>query len=212
MTALPEHRRRYPTFSLRTFFVTLTACAVWLGIIVHQAREQREAVKAIETLDASVSYDWGFTDPRRPSGPDWLRRIVGDDYFQTATVVSIWTPEPVTHSDVMRLVPHLQRLRSLRLVNILWPVREETLRELNAALPSCKVVVWSDRDIPEEIVIGRPSYRPLSPLSSPSCTISTGGLTGQAVWEQMWRRSRPQAETEGVPTPFSRYSPPSRPR
>lgn len=34
---------RYLTFSLRTLFLALTALAVWLGIVVNRAREQRES-------------------------------------------------------------------------------------------------------------------------------------------------------------------------
>jgi hypothetical protein len=43
-------RRRYLTFSLRTLFVLTTAFAIWLGVVVNRAREQREAIKAIEAL------------------------------------------------------------------------------------------------------------------------------------------------------------------
>jgi hypothetical protein len=50
--------RRYLTFSLRTTFVFFTAFAAWLGVVVHRAREQREAVEAIKALGGVVQFDW----------------------------------------------------------------------------------------------------------------------------------------------------------
>ncbi len=102
-------RQRYVTFSLRTFFVLLTVFAVWLGVVVNRAREQREAVVAIEALGGVVVYDWQpklttqskgkwtahritekqgrwefafATGKRKLEFPAWLRRIVGDELFQ----------------------------------------------------------------------------------------------------------------------------------
>lgn len=48
MATLFKSRRRYLTFSLRSLFVLTTALAIWLGVVINGAREQREAVKAIE--------------------------------------------------------------------------------------------------------------------------------------------------------------------
>src|SRR6185437_11305871 len=90
-----ESPRRYLTFSLRTLFVLTTVFAVWLGVVVNRAREQREAVKAIEALGGTVAYDWDefpfdpFASDKRhtPHGPAWLRWLIGDDYFQNAIAV-----------------------------------------------------------------------------------------------------------------------------
>ncbi len=84
-------RRRYLTFSLRTAFVIMTALAVWLRVVVHRAREQRKAVKAIEALGGSAFYNWEFavykgkgalSSPSRPDWPAWLWQNMDDDYFQ----------------------------------------------------------------------------------------------------------------------------------
>jgi len=71
--------RRWFQYSLRSFLVVLTALAVWLGIVVNSAREQREAVKAIEALGGQVLY-----------GPFAMLRLrrTGNDYFQSVEVVS----------------------------------------------------------------------------------------------------------------------------
>lgn len=92
--------RRYLTFSLRTLFVLVTAFAVWLGVIVNRAREQREAVEAIEAAGGWIGFDWETEyshserdeivfsiDSRNPPGPDWLRRLVGEEFFQDAEIV-----------------------------------------------------------------------------------------------------------------------------
>jgi hypothetical protein len=34
-------------FSLRALFVLMTAAAVWIGLLAHQAREQKKGVQAI---------------------------------------------------------------------------------------------------------------------------------------------------------------------
>ena len=53
--------RRWLQYSLRSFLVVLTAFAIWLGVAVNRAREQREAVKAIEALGGTVTYDFQVT-------------------------------------------------------------------------------------------------------------------------------------------------------
>lgn len=79
-----KRRRRWFQYSLRSFLVVVTALAVWLGVVVNRAREQREAVKAIEALGGSVMYDWHFFEtPEQKSVMEhatvqlrtWLRRI-----------------------------------------------------------------------------------------------------------------------------------------
>src|SRR3569623_2086670 len=80
--------RRYLTFSLRTLFILLTMFADWTATIVNRAREQREAVKAIEALGGEVLY-----------GPfailNWQR--TGNDYFQNVEIVKC--PVGTSHAD-----------------------------------------------------------------------------------------------------------------
>lgn len=143
-------RRRYLTFSLRTLFILLTALAVWLGIVVNRAREQREAVKAIKALRGSVVYDWelqhtpdgDISDPRpygKPTGPAWLRRITGDDYFQEPEIVTFLVNQPLSDEDILKSIPNLQRLRRLKQVDMWKPAARETVSKLQSALPNCEV-------------------------------------------------------------------------
>jgi len=50
--------RRVFRFSLRTLLIAVTAFGVWLGVKLHQAREQRAAVKEIRALGGWVHYDY----------------------------------------------------------------------------------------------------------------------------------------------------------
>ena len=103
--------RRWPQYSLRSFLVVVTALAVWLGVVANRAREQREAVKAIEALGGSVCYDWQnkFPPNEEPGGPVWLRRLTGDDFFQQAHAVSL---SDVTTENVPKSIPIMKRLRT----------------------------------------------------------------------------------------------------
>lgn len=71
----------------------VTAAAIWLGVVVNRAHEHWEAVETIEALGGAVIYDWMLVedsqeiklrpaDQQRPRGPDQLRQLLGDDFFQ----------------------------------------------------------------------------------------------------------------------------------
>ena len=147
--------RRWFQYSLRSFLVVLTALAVWLGVVVNRAREQREAVKAIEALGGVVYYDWSPPIPLTTSNYDealrkwrrtkWLRNAFGDDYFQSVEVVNLSWAQPNLDSSWRTktnrpLIRHLQRLHGLRLVYVSIYMPTETRDELAAALPGCAIV------------------------------------------------------------------------
>jgi hypothetical protein len=89
-------------FSLRALLITVTGLAIWLGVEVNNARRQREIVSAVREAGGEVQYDWqldaghfdwmtGFkeTGATHAPGPEWLRRIAGDEFFQTVVAVCI---------------------------------------------------------------------------------------------------------------------------
>ena len=143
-------RRRYLTFSLRTLFVLLTALAVWLGVVVNRAREQREAVKAIEALGGILFYDWQLGRPRginyllprprqaEPPGPEWLRKLIGDHYFQNVDVVYFYPPTHKVEQDIVKSARSVQGIRNVRKI-FLYGCTENTRNEIKAALPACEV-------------------------------------------------------------------------
>ncbi len=131
--------RRYLTFNLRTLLILLTGSAVWLGITVDRAREQREAVEAIESLGGYVVYDWQAPsgNAEQPTGPAWLRRTVGDDFFQD--VFKAGFDSSRRPSDILKAIGHLKRLRKLNTVIIPYGTSAATLEELKAALPNSEI-------------------------------------------------------------------------
>ncbi|HUY90495.1 MAG TPA: hypothetical protein VMV10_17290 [Pirellulales bacterium] len=148
-------RRRWLQFSLRTFLVLLTALAVWLGVASHRMREQREAVKAIETLGGTVAYDWQYerlTDEvvfdrlpgKHPGAPAWLRRLVGDDFFQEVVGVAFFRApsgkSEFQDEEIRRWIPHLQKFPKLRVLLIDGSCSDEAMNELTKALPGCNFI------------------------------------------------------------------------
>ena len=153
--------RHYLTFSLRTLFVFTTALAVWLGVIVNRAHEQREAVKAIEAIRGEVIFDWqariepqsggtisivyhathwtNYFNPAKgtPGGPVWLRRLIGDQYFQEAHTVQF--PYHPFEADILKTIPHIQSLGTVKVIRIGSYVSAETQNELRAALPDIEL-------------------------------------------------------------------------
>jgi hypothetical protein len=81
--------------------------------------DQRAAVHRIHELGGSVAYDYQFDTSGRglknpePAGWPWLRRLVGDEYFQEVVRVDL-DKKPVTDSD-LRLIGILSRLTVLSL-------------------------------------------------------------------------------------------------
>ncbi len=137
-------------FSLRAFLVLLTAFAIWLGVAVNRAREQREALKAIESLGWIVQYDWqkkfsveGFqrvsvrSYSKRPVTA-WMHADMQDLFHNVETVYYIRT-SPRTDRQIREAIPYLQRLRGLKTVNVWGMGSVELQKELRAALPDCAV-------------------------------------------------------------------------
>jgi hypothetical protein len=119
-------RRRLLRFSLRTLLAVLTAAGVWLGIIVHEAAEQRRAVAAIEQLGGVVSYDRECDADGNPNGPfisvsrrsaigDFLRTYVGVDYFDSVAYVGL-NGQKIDDADLAQLVP-LRRVARIDLAD-----------------------------------------------------------------------------------------------
>jgi internalin A len=66
-----------------------------LGWVIHRARVQRDAVAAIKRTGGEIAYDWQRSKgspviPRpKPPWPDWVRRILGPDFFDNVTYVRL---------------------------------------------------------------------------------------------------------------------------
>jgi Leucine-rich repeat (LRR) protein len=107
----PKRKRRWFQFSLRTLMVLTLVCAIpfaWLGRRIEQKRGEREAVAAIVKLGGSVSYDYekaswewefggsapiGEVKHAKPPGPDWLRNLLGENFFSDVYWVVLSTSD-----------------------------------------------------------------------------------------------------------------------
>ena len=80
-TTTPKPRRRWLQFSLRTLLVLVLVIGCgfgWLGMKLRKAREQREAVKAIEKLGGWVSYEDASSSKIR-TAVVWVGKLLGED-------------------------------------------------------------------------------------------------------------------------------------
>lgn len=140
--------RRWFQYSLRGFLVVLTALSVWLGIMVKRKQDEHEAIKVIESAGGEVQYGWEsierdpFPLDPAPRGPAWLRRLVGDDYFQEVETVDLMKTgnSSLAESEIMALVPTLQRLPWLKELRVPPDLSKNGINELRAALPNC--LIW----------------------------------------------------------------------
>jgi hypothetical protein len=132
---MPAPVRRYLRVSLRTLCVLTALCAVWLAYVTNKARHQRETVARIHALGGSIEYDFqreaqpagkGSANAR-PPGWLWLRRLIGDEYFQDVVCVHLHETE-VTDGD-LQAIGKLSKLELLSLNKT--SVSDKGLEQLN---------------------------------------------------------------------------------
>ena len=118
--------RRVFRMSLRGLMVVILIVGVLLGWRVNRANTQRRAVAVIQKAAGSVEYDYQYpkgssTANAKPWAPDWLRRAVGDEYFQEVTSVrfnarhNIDGQTMVVTDETMAAIGRLDRLITLDL-------------------------------------------------------------------------------------------------
>ncbi len=110
--------RRWLQFSLSTLFAVMTTVAIWLGMVMHNARKLRESVDAITAAGGAVYFHHQMDKADAPPpGPAWLRRWVGDEPFITPARVDLRGPE-VTDEFIAE---HLRSMTSVEDLNIESP-------------------------------------------------------------------------------------------
>jgi hypothetical protein len=77
--ATKDPQRTWSRFSIRAMMAFVLVVAVLLGWKVNRAREQREAVAAVESAGGWVHYDYELVGGkvvagRGPRAPRWLRK------------------------------------------------------------------------------------------------------------------------------------------
>ncbi len=106
--------RTYLRSSVRGLILLVLVIGVGLGWMVQSARNQHNAVAAIEKAGGSVSYDWEWRNGtdipgRKPWAPRSLVDPIGVDYFGHVTAVSLPGATDAAIVQVARLT-QLQRL------------------------------------------------------------------------------------------------------
>jgi Leucine Rich repeat len=93
---IPTRKRRWFQFSLRALMIAVTLLCVAMSVVSSQASRQRRAVERIKAVHGIVDYGYQLDAELRPRtddpaapGPDWLRNLIGIDYFATATAVRV---------------------------------------------------------------------------------------------------------------------------
>jgi len=110
---LPKITRRRFQFRLRTLFIFTLIVAIpcaWLGRKIEQKQRERHAVNAIRKLGSLVIYDYE-NDNQPPSGPAWLRKLLGNDFFSDAIAVEAFVGN-IGDADLANVkeLPHLRIL------------------------------------------------------------------------------------------------------
>jgi Leucine rich repeat/Leucine Rich repeat len=91
----PKRKRRWFQFSLRSLMIFTAIVAVgcgWIGRRMEQKRKEREAVEAIVRLKGEVFYDYQreTVEDVQPSGPAWLRKLLGENFFSEVDAVLLY--------------------------------------------------------------------------------------------------------------------------
>jgi hypothetical protein len=87
--------RPWSRITIRTSMLIVLGIAALLSWQVNKAREQRQAVAAIQRFGGWVAYDYEFVNGelipgRNPWAPVWLRKQLGDEFFQTVRYVDLF--------------------------------------------------------------------------------------------------------------------------
>jgi len=149
-----ETKRRWYQYSLKFLLIVMFLFCflfAWGGYKIRQAEKQKVAVEWVKEHGGIVRYDYQLDEDGKkiknaePPGPDWLRNLVGIDYFCNVEMVAfrrLWLVEQdgtLTVTDVTELTPlqSLPLLKKVVFVEVL-PSNEE-LQRFQAELPNCKM-------------------------------------------------------------------------
>jgi hypothetical protein len=88
--------RRRLSIRLSVLLALVLPVAVYLGWLTNRARRQRELIGIVRSMGGVVTFDYERSAPGsrpklEPPGPRWLRRWVGDEYFQQITEISVFS-------------------------------------------------------------------------------------------------------------------------
>jgi hypothetical protein len=116
----PKRKRRWFQFSLRTLLVFTVVCAIgsaWVAQKMEQKRDELKTVQGIVGSGGQVFYDYQMLKGGEPPGPDWLRTLLGENFFSEVAGVNLDYAHVTINDDWLLKVKRLPRLQWLCLVN-----------------------------------------------------------------------------------------------
>lgn len=133
------------------FFLKMVIVAILVVLLIvwrpmQEAGEQRAAVAEIERLGGKLLYDYQLDESGRPiegavpAGWSVLRRLLGDDFFNTVVQVNLSGTEP--DEAALESFKGLAGLKKLDLRAT--RVTQQAVEQLQAALPNCEITVDTD--------------------------------------------------------------------
>jgi hypothetical protein len=123
--------RKWYVLSFRSAMLLVLVCGLlsgWMAWRVNRANDQGHAVAAIQRAGGGV----GFDHKGQPWAPDWLRKRLGDEFFQELTSVQFLRPH-VTDHDLAPL-KSLDRLEELAISGA--PITDSGLKHISRTLRS----------------------------------------------------------------------------
>lgn len=145
-----KSRHRWLSFSLKSVVILATLFCIWLGSIASYAHRQARAHARLKSLGGNFAYDYEFTptlaklriaDERL--SPDWLRKLIGEDFFRSVVIVELTSECDATDDDLKALqafpdvweirLPGLKRVtdEGLQYLAGLHNLRNLNLRSIN---------------------------------------------------------------------------------
>ncbi len=117
----PKRKRRWLTYSLRSFLLAVTIGCVSFGYWAHLAAKQKAAVDWVKANGGECWYDfeldvddiplkWNNKTPVRPY-PKWAHALLGDDFFANVVYVQM------NGNDLEEIEP-LAALKQLKVLSI----------------------------------------------------------------------------------------------
>jgi hypothetical protein len=160
-TATVKPRRRRFALSLQGLMILILVIGGILGWKAHRATIQRRAVAKIDAAGGTVQYDYQIeaqkasktwtANPPHPWAPDWLRRPIGEEYFQDVAWVFLSSKNPkikIEHDPkLFETVATLDRVEMLQTIR--YPMDNADFARL-MAMPRLKQATFLLIDITDE--------------------------------------------------------------
>jgi hypothetical protein len=145
---------KWPQFSLRTLFITVTLVSITLGWYIPRVQNERRAADAVRAAGGNVVYDWQIRPENCPSdyqsdppGPNLLRTLFGAHWFDSIAKVELNGDPLRSGKNRFELVaPHLLRLGGLRELRLWMAKLDQDNFQAIGTLPQLEVLSIGLRD------------------------------------------------------------------